>query len=119
HLAVDAGGLVVADAAVQDADGVRERMYAGGGQPADGRRRGGQRTAGVGQRGGRVRDRAGRGHGQLELRRRELELRALVGRRLDDLGGTREQVERLGVEQHQLLLQPQGQRLGSVEGGAE
>jgi hypothetical protein len=56
-----------------------------------------------------------RGH-DLDLRGRHLELEAPVAAApLDQLRRDRGQVERLGVEQHQLLLDPYGQRRLRVE----
>ena len=66
-------------------------------------------------RDGRVR----RGH-RLDLRGGQLELEALVAREtIEDLGRLRRQVEIGGREQHQLLLDAEGQFVGPVEGAGD
>ena len=56
----------------------------------------------------------------LELRGRHLELEARVAAEPGDhLGGVRREVERLAVEQHQLLLEADGDRAGLVERGPQ
>ena len=56
----------------------------------------------------------------LELRGRHLELEARVAAEPGEhVGGVRREVERLGVEQHQLLLEADGHRSGLVERGPQ
>src|SRR5205085_2418617 len=65
-------------------------------------------------------DRRARRREELDLRGRELELVARVGaERAQELGRPRRELERLRVEQHELLLDPHGERGGAVETLAE
>ena len=106
-------GQGVALAWVELADHGRERMRAGGGQATDGRGGRGEVAAG----GGELCDRGGHrvrgGQAQLQLSRRELELEARVRGGLDHLAGAWQQIERMRIEQHQLLLQPERERRGA------
>ena len=91
-----------------------------GAREAEARRGGGGEVgARLRQLGGRLRHGRVRRGDDLELRGGHLDLEARVAERLDDLGGVRREVERLGVEQHHLLFEADRPRPGALECGPQ
>jgi hypothetical protein len=112
--------VLVARVVGDDAELGGERMRAGRHQPPEG-------GGGLGEVASRRRERGDRrGHAgarrrhDLQLGRRQLELEARVAAAaLVHLASAREQVERLGVEQEELLLDPDSEGGRRVEDGAQ
>ena len=92
------------------------RVRARGHQPPERRRRGREVAPGGPQRVDRARDVRARRRDDLQLRGRQLELEArVVGHAVEHLARVREQVQRLAVEQEQLLLEPDPELVRGVE----
>ena len=97
-----------------------ERMRPGDGEVGNARSGGGEVEAGGRELAREIGDASARLGDDLELARRELELEPrIAAQHLDHRRSHRCEVTALGVEQHQLLLDPHGQRVGGVEGALD